>query len=423
MASRDAGSPRGPRRAASGATAVARVRVLGTGRWRPALGPRRAPRLIAVGAAARGMGTSVVASNLAVAMAGLGPSVVLVDLDLETPRLHGLFGIKHPLPGLEAWLDREIATLDAALTATGVRKLTLVTGTARTLAPARRRDLVRELQLLDGDVVIVDVGAGNRDDLFDMFSQRGLAVLVSGPERAELEATFAFLAGAAQRASARYGADAREALARFRGRLVGNDARTAEQAESFHAFSHLVREHLGIPLPALGCLRRSPLIAETGAARLPLVARQGTDLDVRAFHHMAELLMIDDAAPTDGGCNLAAEAPITVPAGPLPVDLGRYLRKHPRYPVDWAARLELDGRETDARVLDVSASGVALEVFAGLRAGDQALLRLPQLEGQPALRIVVRHVLPDLRRVGAAFLEQGEAAAQLVAVARGTRAA
>ncbi len=74
------------------------VRMLSTGRWRPPLGQtpltgRRAPRLIAVGAALPGLGKSVVASNLAVAMAGLGRHVALVDLDMAAPRQHALFGV------------------------------------------------------------------------------------------------------------------------------------------------------------------------------------------------------------------------------------------------------------------------------------------------------------------------------------------
>ena len=131
MSDRPSGSPRGPRRAAPSAArtvAVGRVRVMGTSRWRPPLENRRTARLIAVGAAGGGVGKSVVASNLAVAIAGLGQHVVLVDLDLVNPRLHSLFGIARPVPGVGAWIDREVETLDGSLTATGVRNLHLVAG-------------------------------------------------------------------------------------------------------------------------------------------------------------------------------------------------------------------------------------------------------------------------------------------------------
>jgi flagellar biosynthesis protein FlhG len=402
---------------------VGRVRVMGSSRWRPPLGQRRAPRLIAVGSAGGSVGKSVVASNLAVAIAGLGQHVVLVDLDLAAAQQQTMFGIKRPLPGVQAWLDRKIDTLEASLTSTGIRNLHLITGAApmaeRSLPADQKRDLIRQLYNLDGDVVVVDIGSTNRDDLLDFFSIRALRVLVSGPEREAMETTFAFLKGATLRAANRYGAGAAQALARFRGRMVGNNTRTPEEAEAFHAFSRLVRDHLGIALPVLGCLRGSDRIAQSVAAHRPLLARRGLDENVRTFHSMAEALMSDGAVSEASGeaCDLGSETPVTVARGPLPVDLRSYLRQYPRYPVDWAARLKLADRETEVRVLDVSFTGAAIEVSSEVRSGDRAWLHLDQLQGQPALEVVIKNFQPALRRVGVSFDEPGEVSSRLVAAA------
>jgi flagellar biosynthesis protein FlhG len=405
---------------------VGRVRLMGSSRWRPPLGRRRAARVIAVAGGGPGVGASVVASNLAVALAGLGPHVVLVDLDLVAARQQALFGLKRPLPGVQAWLDRKIETLEASLTSTGIRNLHLVTGATpergRALPADQRYALMTELAHLDGDVVVVDVGAANREDLLDFFSTRALRVLVSGPDRGAIETSFAFLKGASLRAESLYGEGAREALARFRGRLVGNNTRTPEEAESFHAFSRLVRDHLGIPLPVLGCLRGSDRIAQSIAAQRPLLARRGLDENVRAFHAMAEALMMDGVI-SDDACELATDVPPEITAGPLPVDLRSYLRQYPRYPVDWAARLELEGRITDVRVLDVSFTGAAIEVFSDLRGGDRGWLRFEQLQGQPALAVVVRNVVSTVRRIGVSFEEPGETSSRLVAAASALAAA
>jgi flagellar biosynthesis protein FlhG len=399
---------------------------MGSSRWRPPLGARRSARLIAVGSADSGVGKSVVASNLAVAIAGLGRHVVLVDLDLGAARQQSLFGIKRALPGVQAWLDRKIDTLESSLTSTGIRNLHLVTGATalpRGPLPAeQKRELMMQLGQLDGDVVIVDVGTANRDDLLDFFSVGALRMLVSGPERGSMETAFAFLKGAALRAEARYGQEARETLARFRGRLVGNNTRSPEETESFHAFSRLVREHLGIPLPVLGCLRGSDRIAQSVTAQRPLLARRGLDENVRAFHSMAEALL-SDGIVSDDACDLEANAPVAVASGPLPVDLRTYVRQHPRYPVDWAGRLEIEGRKTDVRVLDVSFTGAAIEVFSGVRAGDRGSLHLDQLQGQPSLEVVVRNVVPHGRRVGVSFEVPGEVSSRLVAAASALAAA
>ncbi|HSZ81659.1 MAG TPA: PilZ domain-containing protein [Polyangia bacterium] len=393
---------------------------MGSSRWRPPLAKRRVARVIAVGAAGPGVGKSVVASNLAVALAGLGPHVVLVDLDLGAARQQSLFGIKRALPGVQAWLDRKIETLEASLTSTGIRNLHLVTGASpapgRALPAQQKRELMEQLAHLDGDVVVVDVGMDNRDDLLDYFAAGALRVLVSGPEQGAIETSFAFLKGASLRAQSLYGPGAREALARFRGRLVGNNTKTPEEAESFHAFSRLVRDHLGIPLPVLGCLRGSDRIAQSVVAQRPLLARRGLDENVRAFHSMAEALMMEGVV-SDDACELSTDAPVDVAQERLPVELRSYLRQYSRYPVDWAARLELDGRQTDVRVLDVSFTGAAIEVFTDLRAGDRGWLRFEQLQGQPTLEVIVKNVVPTVRRIGVSFEEPGEVSSRLVAAA------
>jgi flagellar biosynthesis protein FlhG len=405
---------------------VGRVRLMGSSRWRPPLDRKRAPRVIAVGAAGAGVGKSVVASNLAIAMAGLGPHVVLVDLDLGAARQQALFGVKRPLPGVQAWLDGKVETLEGSLTSTGIRNLHLVTGAApggdRALPAERRRDLMRQLTQLDGDVVIVDVGDANRDDLYDFFSTGALRVFVAGPDLAAMQATFAFLKGAFLRAESRYGEGARAALARFRGRLVGNNAGGPEEVEAFHAFSRLVREHLGIPVPVLGCLRGSERVAQSVLAQRPLLGRRGLDENVRAFHAMAEALMAEGVT-TNEACDLGAETPPRVEPAPLPVDLATYARQHPRYSVDWAARLVLPDRETEVRVRDISFTGAAIEIFARLPAGEHARLCFDQVQGQPTLDVVVRNVVPGGRRVGLSFVRPGEVSARLVTAASAIAAA
>ena len=396
-----------------------RVRVLGTGRWRPPLRQRQAPRIIAVGSASAGAGKSVVASNLAIAIAGLGAQVVLVDFDLAAPRLHDLFGIERPGRGLQAALDRDKTALDVSLTSTSIRNLQLATGVAGgRLDLEQKGELIRQLYELEGDVIIVDVGPGNRDDLFDFFAMGALRLLVSASHPEALETTFAFLKGAVGRAASRYGAEAARALGRFQGRLVGNQASAPEDVEAFHGFSRLVREHLALPLPVLGCLRGSDRIQQSIGARRPLLARGGLDENVRTFHEMAELLMM--GGPGESGedhCDLGAPEPLTVERAALPADLRRYLRKHPRYPVDWTARLELHGITAQVRVLDVSYSGAGIEVFGDIGVAAPAVLCFHQLPGQPALPVTVKNVLPGVHRAGLAFVQPGEISSRLVAAA------
>ena len=399
--------------------ALRRVRMLTSGRWHAPLDTRLMPTVVAVGAAERGMGKSIVASNLAASIAGLGRRVVLVDLDFRAPRQHTLFGVASPAGGLQAWLEKKRERRDELAQPTRVRNLRLLPCTASPAAPPpldQRRELVRELNDLDSEVIVVDIGTDNRDDLFDFFALNAFRLLVTSREPRAFQATYAFLKGAAARAERSHGSDAGEVLGRFSGGLVGNAIEGPEHEESFHAFSRLVREHLGIPLPVVGCLRKSDRIAQSIVARQPLIARRGIDDNVRQFDLMAEVIMKDEGAG-ERQCPLDGD-PIEVAAAPLPVSIEKYARKHTRYPVDWAATLELASGVTAVRVRDVSESGMAVETPLRLRVGDTAMLHLDQMSGRPRVAVVVKSIVTAANRVGLAFTEKGRATARLAAAAR-----
>ena len=107
---------------------------------------------------------------------------------------------------------------------------------------------------------------------------------------------------------------------------------------------------------------------------------------------------------------------------PLPAPVESYARKHTRYPVDWAASLELATEVTAVRVRDVSESGAAIETALQLRVGDTGVLHLDQLTGQPWVAVVVKCILPASNRVGLAFVEKGRTTARVAAAARAAAA-
>jgi MinD-like ATPase involved in chromosome partitioning or flagellar assembly len=406
--------------------AIRRVRVMQSGRWHAPITTHRARQLVVIASARPGAGKSVVAANLAAAIAALGQRVVLADLDPRTPRQHALLGLPLPERALDAWVQEKRQTRDQPPVPSRVRNLKVLpyAGARRPDEATARRAVVRELFDLDGDIVVVDIGSDNRDDVYDFFATRALRLLVTGGDRAGLESSYAFLESAARRAERRHGERAAETLAAFAGGLVGNWIESPEQAETFHAFARLVREHLGIPLPVAGCLQVSDRIPQSVAAGQPLVARRGVDDNVRAFHRMAEWVLAEAAGPVrhcdlDGGTELGD----IIAPHPLPAEVGAYARRNPRYPVDWAATLELAGGVTAVRVLDLSASGAGIETTLALRIGDRGVLHFDQLAGKPALPVLVKNVSPGLRRLGLGFAKPGPAVQRLVAAAARTRAA
>lgn len=70
------------------------------------------PRVIVVTSAGPGEGKTLVASNLAVAIAEMGQRVVLIDIDMRRPRVHEVFSISRT-PGLTDLLAAEVKASEA----------------------------------------------------------------------------------------------------------------------------------------------------------------------------------------------------------------------------------------------------------------------------------------------------------------------
>jgi flagellar biosynthesis protein FlhG len=266
-----------------------------------------------------------------------------------------------------------------------------------------------------------------------------------------------------------------QALQAFGGRLVGNRVRNADEADLMHAASRLASDFLGISAPVLGVLESSMLVGNTRVSGKPLLLGAGIDRNVRLFHAMAEQLLMDgtDAeaprcvarpagspvrieitpsplAPRDDAAarddedspRLAERARLAADGDPLPASLGSYLRRHPRFPVDWMATFHVetgpapftpasDGetgappptaeRETPVRIFEVSQSGASIEALPGLLVGDRGTLVLHQIAGQPRLQVTVMDARRPLGRAGLRFEGSEELCARLALLASGIR--
>jgi MinD-like ATPase involved in chromosome partitioning or flagellar assembly len=395
-----------------------------------------------VGSAGGRVGKSTVAAHLAVAMANLGADVIAIDLDLRSPTLHTLFSVDRPARGLRGLLSNQMQSLDSSLSRTAIRNLHLVTGGAPHgdwsaagtdgLDDGQKRVLLRHIRALEGDVIILDLGTGNHDDLADFFALGDTALLVTSPQASSLAASFAFLA---HTAAHRAGHATGPVRSLGSGRLVGNLVATAEEVEIFHAFSRLVLAQLAIEVPVAACVRSDGRLAESAGLRAPLVGGALTE-NGRAFQLMAESLLHEQARspPPDAPSSDPADVTFTGPNGiqTMVGSLDRYRRKHVRHEVDWAATLRMGGprasspearpRDIAVRVLDISMNGAALQVACQLPLGEEMTLIFDQLPGRPVLPIVVKSLYAAIRRAGVAFSGAEDARRQVVTAAQAQRA-
>jgi flagellar biosynthesis protein FlhG len=260
-----------------------------------------------------GVGKSVVAANLAAALAGSGRRCAVIDLDLGGANLHTLLGVPRPRRTLSHLLTGEAASLAELMLQTSIPNLWLVSGNEALLEMAnpkhgQKEMLVRHVRALDVDEVLLDLGAGSAFNVLDFFllARRGLVVVT--PEPTALENADHFLGAALYRALQAVARlpDVRPAVQRLRERRRGRPVRSAreliaqlreldplaaklleERAQAFQprllvnqvrrseerrVGSDLVtawRERLGVPLACVGSIDADPNVAAAVAQRQP----------------------------------------------------------------------------------------------------------------------------------------------------------
>lgn len=144
--------------------------------------------LISVASGKGGVGKSVVSANLALALAKTGRQVLLADLDVGGADAHIMFGELNPSVTLTDFLNKRVSRLeDVAVPVTFHPNLRLIAGTGETLATAnmpyaRKKRLMKHFQDLEGDVVVLDIGAGTNYHALDFFLMADIHLAVATPE-------------------------------------------------------------------------------------------------------------------------------------------------------------------------------------------------------------------------------------------------
>jgi flagellar biosynthesis protein FlhG len=145
--------------------------------------------ILAIGGGKGGVGKSFVTAGLATAIAGAGKETVLIDLDLGAANLHTIFGLKTTDRGIGDFLyaPHSNELMDYAVE-TGVPRLKLVSGNGfipgiANLAHQQKVKILRAIQRVRAEVVLLDLGAGTSYNVVDFFSitESGIVVTVSEP--------------------------------------------------------------------------------------------------------------------------------------------------------------------------------------------------------------------------------------------------
>jgi flagellar biosynthesis protein FlhG len=162
-------------------------------------------QIVSIASGKGGVGKSVVAANLALLLAKRGRRVVLADLDVGGADSHVLFGMFNPKLSLTDFLSRRVARLDDIAQPLPVQAgLRLLPGTGDTLATAnmgysRKRRLIRNLQEMEADVIVADIGAGTSYHALDFFLMADHHLAVATPDPTSVLDLYRFIKLAAIR--------------------------------------------------------------------------------------------------------------------------------------------------------------------------------------------------------------------------------
>lgn len=154
-----------------------------------------------IGGGKGGSGKSFITANIGICLSKLGVRVILIDADLGGANLHTFLGISPPAITLSDFIKKRVPFLRDVLISTAIPNLQLLTGAqdlmnAMDAKSVQKRKLVRSIQTLDSDMILVDLGAGNSLSVLDFFLMSDGGILVVTPEPTSVENTYRFLKSA-----------------------------------------------------------------------------------------------------------------------------------------------------------------------------------------------------------------------------------
>ena len=154
---------------------------------------------ISIGSGKGGTGKTMIIANLAILLAKRGKKVCLVDLDLGGADTHILLGLFEPKRTLTDFFTRRVDSLaEVVHTFPSLYGLSFIPGSGDTLQTANinfqeKQRLLRGLQDIDCDVLLLDVGAGTNYHALDFFMHSDLQVCVALPDPTSIMDLYTFL--------------------------------------------------------------------------------------------------------------------------------------------------------------------------------------------------------------------------------------
>ncbi len=154
--------------------------------------------IISVAGPKGGVGKTVFVTNLSVILGQKGYSVIAIDLDLGAANLHVMFNAMQNEVNLYSFLNKSVNTLAEAAVPTRYENVELVSGAGHVPGLANifyqtKMKLIRHVEKLEHDIVILDLGAGTAYNTLDFYAIGEKKIVITNPEITSVMNSYSFL--------------------------------------------------------------------------------------------------------------------------------------------------------------------------------------------------------------------------------------
>jgi len=143
-------------------------------------------QIIPIAGGKGGVGKSLLAVNLSIALAQMNKKVILADLDLGGSNLHMMLGSGKKQVGIGTWLTRSHVEFEEIILDSEYKNLRFIPGDSEipglaNIQQKQKRKLIKKLISLEADFVVLDLGAGTSFNTLDFFMTSGAGIIVTAP--------------------------------------------------------------------------------------------------------------------------------------------------------------------------------------------------------------------------------------------------
>lgn len=293
-------------------------------------------KILPVASGKGGVGKSVLVANLGISLASFGQRTVLVDLDLGGSNLHTYLGMKNRNRGIGNFIaDKSVSFNDIRVRSPYpnldfVPGDVLVTGAAN-LTHGQKRSIISNIEKIDADYVLLDLGSGSHFNTLDFFLMSNSGLLVTTPQAPAILNAYGFLKNAVfrllqqtfsshkgvsrflgdivkekqpnatpsivqiidgvERISKKAAATAREEIAKLRPSIVVSMADRPEDMEIVQSLRALIEQRLAVKPICLGFLYYDYIVREAVTDTVPLALVGRDSLILREIDRISQKIV------------------------------------------------------------------------------------------------------------------------------------